>query len=83
MVNEGVLVLTLLASENIGANLILEDITKYLSTFEQLLGDTETTNKKIKMNICILYSNLVSHQNNQSQNVEIRKFTSVYLMNIY
>lgn len=64
--------LTLLASEHEGANDILTEVVKLTPAIKQLLQDEKEINKKVKLNICVLYSNLLLKQTENS-NVEQRE----------
>lgn len=65
--------LTLLASEHEGANHILTETAKLTPAIKQLLQDEKEVNKKVKLNICVLYSNLLLKQTEQNSNVEQRR----------
>ena len=65
--------LTLLASEEEGANTILSESASLVPAVKSLLGDEKEVNKKVKLNICVLYSNLLLKQAGQSVCAEERK----------
>lgn len=62
--------LTLLGSDPTGANYILEEKDNLASTIKQLLQDQNEVNKKLKLNICVFYSNLILKQTEQKLNAE-------------
>ncbi|TIC18904.1 ARM repeat-containing protein [Wallemia mellicola] len=70
LTNEAIMALTLLASDPAGANYILEENDNLASTLKQLLQDQNEVNKKLKLNICVFYSNLILKQTEQKLNAE-------------
>ncbi|TIA86662.1 hypothetical protein E3P99_03622 [Wallemia hederae] len=70
LTNEAIMALTLLASEQEGANTILSESASLVPAVKSLLGDEKEVNKKVKLNICVLYSNLLLKQAGQSVHAE-------------
>lgn len=70
LTNEAIMALTLLGSDPTGANYILEEKDNLASTIKQLLQDQNEVNKKLKLNICVFYSNLILKQTEQKLNAE-------------
>ncbi|TIB16116.1 hypothetical protein E3P92_01417 [Wallemia ichthyophaga] len=70
LINEAVMGLTLLASERKGADYILAETSKLAPAIKQVLEDEKEINKKVKLNVCILYSNLVLKQTQENSNAK-------------
>lgn len=74
--------LTLLASERKGADYILAETSKLAPAIKQVLEDEKEINKKVKLNVCILYSNLVLKQTQENSNAKQRECGDTFLNNM-